>query len=522
MSINIQVIREGHTQILKADQGTLLSDLLVDHGYQIKLPCGGMGRCGKCKVQFLSGVPKSNKQEAKHFTTDELKDGWRLSCKAIIEEDATVMLPYSGEARIVERGQLLVEHIDYQNNSLNHKDNYGVAIDLGTTTIVCYLVNLQSGTVLSAASALNPQKSYGDNVITRCDHIKKEENGLEDLRKVALQTIDEGIDTLAERHGITKEQIKRVTLVGNTIMQHIICGEDPSSIAVAPFTPVFTEKKIMKAKVFGLNIDPEADTIIAPALSGYIGGDTLAAVKAVGMDQSDSLSLLIDIGTNGEIVLGNKDGMLACSAAAGPAFEGAHIRFGIGGVEGAINKVTLNDDVLEIATIEDKPPIGICGSGLVDAVAALKELGILQSTGKLDEAQCQTYDGEVAYHLIKGIYIMQKDIREIQLAKSAIAAGINVLVEHMDITYRDIEHLYLAGGFGSYLNIDSATSLGLIDSACQEAALSAGNAAGMGAIKMLLSDHELEECEAIKNHIEYIELSMDARFNALFIEHMML
>ncbi len=301
-------------------------------------------------------------------------------------------------------------------------------------------------------------------------------------------------------------------------MQHILLGVDPYNISVAPFTPEFIDQKHVKGHQINLGISNDADIYIANSIAGYVGGDIVSGVVSVDMMKSDKINLLIDIGTNGEIVLGSKDRMTSCSVAAGPAFEGAHIKHGVGGIDGAINKAIIQDGNITYETINNLDPIGICGSGLLDIVSALKDLGIMDETGALDESKLSDEDGELVYPIANGISITQKDIREIQLAKSAIAAGIDTLISYMEIGYDDIDTVYIAGGFGSYMDVKSAVNIGLIPSELQNKCVTIGNSAGTGAIKMLLSQTELDSSKDITDHVEYIELSMDMTFNNLFIE----
>lgn len=502
------------------DEPMNLDEFLISRDYIIDRPCGGAGLCGKCKVHFKYGAPAPHAADKEILSDKELTDGWRLSCKATVSEDALVILEHKGKAKIIHKGLLHIDDISYDDPTLLNDQTYGVAVDLGTTTIVAYLVNLASGNILQAESVMNPQRAYGDNVISRCDYIAEDRDGLQTLHDIAIEAINDLIDHLCQENQVDPHQVRRFTLAGNTIMQHIILNVDPSAIAVAPFTPTFTETQTLSAEDMGLNIQPDALCHICPAVSGYIGGDTMAALKAVEMDTRDDISLLVDIGTNGEIVLGNKDRMLSCSAAAGPAFEGAHIQFGMGGVSGAINKVMHQQETVQYTTIDDVEAIGICGSGLLDAVALIKELNLLTETGTLDKDRTVDRDGIATYDLSDKVYITQKDIREVQLAKSAIAAGIHVLVNRMGITYDDIQHVYLAGGFGSYMDVHSAAVIGLLPKECVDQSQSVGNAAGMGAVKVLLSDRELQETQDVKAVIEYLELSFDMEFNNLFIDHM--
>lgn len=297
---------------------------------------------------------------------------------------------------------------------------------------------------------------------------------------------------------------------------HLLLGIPCKNIANAPYIPSFTSKMEIKAAELGLNINPEAYLVTLPLISGYIGADTVAAVLACGMAEDDEISLLLDIGTNGEIVLGNREELLSCSTAAGPAFEGVGISFGIGGVDGAIDHVDLKKIPI-YTTIGGTAPKGICGSGIVDTVAELLKYKIIDNTGMFSEEY-----GKKHFILDKksNIYVTQQDIRQIQLAKAAISAGIKVLVKHMQISLDKIKNVYLAGGFGNYINIESAAIIGLIPPELKKRVKLIGNGAGTGAIMCLLSEDMMKKACLIKDSIRYLELSNLAAFSKKFINGM--
>ncbi|MEX1377056.1 MAG: ASKHA domain-containing protein [Eubacteriales bacterium] len=498
-----------------------LSELLIDNGIFIDRPCSGKGTCGKCKVKFVSGAPDANKYDKNKLSKKEIQSGVRLSCKCKMENDAHI--------EAADKHNILSEKnkIGKKNkNKINYKDKslvnfYGLAVDLGTTTIVVYLVNLKDGATIDTLSAINPQRKYGDNVITRSEYIHSNDDGLEVLKSAVVDKLNEMINSLCEKNIISSKNIARFVISGNTIMQHILLGVNPFQITVAPFIPVFTEQKIVSAKKLGIAIMPEAKCYIADSIAGYVGGDIVSGILYTKIHKKKKTQLLIDIGTNGEIVLSSNGKMYACSVAAGPAFEGEHITHGTGGVFGAVNKAKNIDGKLKISTIGHKDPIGICGSGLVDIVAYLLDEKILDETGALNESKCSTVNDEPAYYITDDIYISQRDIREIQLAKSAVAAGVEVLIQKAKIKYKDIDKVYLSGGFGSYLNVKSAVKIGLINKKLKSKCKSIGNSSGMGSIKSLLSDKALKSLPKIANKVQYIELSLDKTFNDLFIDNMM-
>lgn len=411
---------------------------------------------------------------------------------------------------------------------------YGIAIDIGTTTIVAYCMELSSGKQVDYSVSLNPQRFCGADVINRINHTMINEMGLEELQSIVIKEINKMVDILCSRNMIDAKDIYEITCVGNSTMIHLLLGAPCINIASAPYIPAFTARFEIKAREIGIKINPEGYLITLPLVSAYIGADTEAAIMASGMYENDKYSLLLDIGTNGEIVLGKKDFLLCCSAAAGPAFEGADITFGLGGIDGAIDHVDLSR-LPFYTVIGNVTPAGICGSGLVDLVAELLWYGIVDKTGKFRSKEelagsvpkqildrIVVYHGKYAFLLDKESYIVvtQTDIRKLQLAKGAIVAGINILIKEMGITHEEIEHVFLAGGFGSYLDVDCALDMGLVPKEFKGRVVQIGNAAGVGAKMALLSDDILNVADDIQSKIKYIELSKYPFFQQEFMKAM--
>jgi uncharacterized 2Fe-2S/4Fe-4S cluster protein (DUF4445 family) len=420
---------------------------------------------------------------------------------------------------------------------------YGIAVDIGTTTVAAYLVDIAAGKNIGVLSELNAQEVFGADVISRINYTMTENSGLALLHKKIIEQINEMIRGLTEQNGIDPKNVYILSLAGNTTMIHLALGLPPRNIAAAPFIPVLTESQIIPGRELGLAIAPGGMVQALPSISGYVGADIVAAILASGLDESEPLNLLIDIGTNGEIVLGNKSRLVTCSTAAGPAFEGAQIRNGVGGIPGAIDSVTRQGEGFSYSTIAGAPPLGICGSGIVDLLAFLLETGIVDETGRLisrDEAaspEARAYpfrnniieqDGESAFLIVpeedsavgSALCMSQKDVREIQLAKAAIAAGIDTLIRRLEIRVEDIENLFLAGGFGSYIHKDSAVEIGLLPGELRDKIRVVGNAAGKGAAMYLLSAEAAARCERICAKAEYIELSSSPEFQDSYIEKM--
>lgn len=475
--------------------GQRLYDLIARQGFPMEAPCGGKGICGKCRVKATGDVSAPTENERDLLSPAELAQGWRLACMCHVDGEAEVE-PNRGEnARILTEGGVeAVEGV------------YGIhaAVDIGTTTIAAFL--LKDGRVVDCEAAMNPQRSVGADVISRVDYVVNHEDGLSFLSGLVRREVDELIARMLRRQRVAPEQIERVALVGNPIMTHILSMIDPRAIAVAPYAPAYREAFFTRGL---LRSAPASEQLIGGCVAGYVGSDTIAAAMAAGMDQSDGVSLLLDIGTNGEIALGGRGRMLCCAAAAGPAFEGAHIKHGSGAVNGAIDRVWVEDGRLNCHVIGEGAARSICGSGLVDAVAALLKLESIDETGRMDGAETA---------LSEGVSLTQRDVREVQLAKGAIAAGIDILMREMGVTEKDIAHLYLAGGFGNYIDKKSACAIGLLPPALLDRVKPIGNAAGAGARLMLAGP---ERAEALRRRMEYIELSGRKDFQELFSEKML-
>ena len=419
--------------------------------------------------------------------------------------------------------------------------HYGAAVDIGTTTVVVYLIDLNTGKQIDVVSALNAQKSFGGDVISRIRHTLQVSEGLTRLHEKIISQLNDMVQRLAEKNAIAMENIYSVFIAGNTTMMHLLTALPPKNIASAPFIPVSTQKQLWRAKELGLKINDGCMVGLFPAISGYVGGDIVAAIQSSGMSQRDALSLLIDIGTNGEIALGNKERIICCSTAAGPAFEGAHIRNGVGGIAGAINRVYVENGHLQYTTIADQQPIGICGSGLVDIVSLLIRSGIVDETGRMaDQDEIKSASGkQLIHHIVEvdhmpafmivpgneakngePIVITQKDIREVQLAKAAIAAGIKTLIKEAGKNVEDISHIYLAGGFGSYIDQKNAVAIGLLPKQLADKIIVLGNAAGTGAVMSLVSEKCYCDCDRIKALATYVELSTSRPFQDEYINCM--
>ena len=438
-------------------------------------------------------------------------------------------------SNILEKNNYKVTVTTYNNKLLHIQGNnrekykYGIALDLGTTTLALYLLDLNEGRIISVLSKVNAQRSYGSDVISRINYTMENKNGLEELNKCVINQINEMIDEISKINNINKDEIYNIVVVGNTTMIHMLMKIPCKNIALAPFIPSFTEKYECSALDIGINVNGIIS--LPPSISAYVGSDISAGILSSNMSKNDKYSLLLDIGTNGEIALGNKDRILTCATAAGPAFEGTNIKYGVGGIKGAISSIDLSKDKI-YETINDEIPCGICGSAVLDITSELLKYEIIDETGRMidyDEVKNESLrkrlnkDKNIKEFIIfqddnKKISFTQKDIREVQLAKASIYAGIEVLLNESNLTYDDIENVYIGGGFGNFMNVESAVNIGMIPEAFKNKIKSIGNCAGKGAIDFLISEENKKEIVKIVDKCEYIELSKSKSFQEFYID----
>lgn len=414
---------------------------------------------------------------------------------------------------------------------------FGLAFDIGTTTLAGYLLDLNNGKTLAVSSLTNPQKVYGSDVISRINHASSGAAGLKQLQELVLGGVNEIVCSLLGENRVEENEVYEAVVVGNTTMSHIFFGIDPTYLAPAPFIPAFRQSIETRAGDLGLRINPAGRVLALPNIAGYVGSDTVGVMLATGMDRPEGISLAVDIGTNGEVVLSGRGRIVTCSTAAGPAFEGSHIRHGMRAAQGAIESVTLNGDV-SLKVIGDADPRGICGSGLIDAAAEMLKAGIIDRTGRFANPEAPEWpmpprlssrlrkgDNGSEFVLVPGsgastgddIVITQKDIRELQLAKGAILAGIRVLLNEVGVTAADIDEVLLAGAFGNYIRKESALAIGLLPPVSVQRIIPVGNAAGKGAVLALVSRTERSRADYLSLSAEHVELSSRRDFQEEFV-----
>jgi uncharacterized 2Fe-2S/4Fe-4S cluster protein (DUF4445 family) len=592
--------------------GTPLKKAMDIAELDFDFPCGGRGRCGKCRVRIQKGVVPPSDSDFDHLDEEEIEAGFRLACIINVEDDLVVEIPLTGTeghkilVDAAEREMQLKPHLskiyrdvphpsiedqrpdwDRLRNALsdgkserNYKISYsalqavpgvlrekkftctavisgnelvgleagdttekmlGVAFDIGTTTVVGYLMDLQTGEQLGVASTMNPQTKYGADVISRITYVSQEADGLQRLQKDIVEAINKLIGTVVQDAGCVREDVYALTVVGNSCMHHLFLGLDPKHIALAPYVPVTGLPQDVDARELGIEINPAGKVYVLPNIAGFVGADTVGVILVTEMDQSSEIKLAIDIGTNGEMVLGTRDRLVACSTAAGPAFEGAQISCGMRGTNGAIDSVHLGEDIT-YTTIGGGKPQGICGSGLIDVISVMLAAGIIDKRGKIlsadelagtkgerfadrivrhEDMNCFLLAGAEESAQGKPLFITQKDVREFQLAKGAVATGVNILMKEFGIEPEDIDEVILAGAFGNYLDKHSACAVGLIPSCLEEQVKPVGNAAGTGAKVALLSAQEYRRAAHITSFVEYVELASSPNFTEVFAQALM-
>lgn len=497
--------------------GTTVLEAARLAGVVLTAACDGTGRCGKCRVR--------------------INDQDRLACQERLHRSETVQVPEGNREM-----QIMAAARERQfNRQLPETGGYGLALDIGTTTVVGYLVDLTDGRQVAVQAALNGQTVYGADLMSRLAYATGRSGGAEKLKEAVLQTMTEIIHQCCDQGKIEPEQIVQVVLVGNTVMHHLLLGLDLTGLAAAPYAPARREPVTITAGSMGLTVLPAANCYWLPLIGGFVGADALAVVLATGLYQAGSVQLAVDIGTNGEIVLAGRQGLLATAAPAGPAFEGGQISFGRRAETGAIDRVWLDYD-LHYTVIGGGRPGGLCGSALVDLLAGLLRTGLVDATGRLrspgelppvtpprlKNRLAAGPNGSYAFRVApaeqtdigREILLSQADIRQLQLAKGAVAAGIELLCGQAGVQLRQVEQLYLAGGFGSYLPVGNAIRIGLLPPLSEEKIQPVGNGAGLGAKMCLLSREERQRGEQLYPRIKHLGVPELPEYQAVFLKHL--
>ena len=562
MEYRVRFVREDRE--IAVPSGTTLLQARIDAGLETDAPCGGKGTCKKCAAEIRR-------------TGDA---GWQqvLMCQTAVDGDLEVRLPEAGgklrvltdangadmawnpmvravqlevppcprgessadwtrlAATLAEQGIAVqapdpavcagLGHLLAQRKGrvwavisgdrvlevrADAPDMYMTAFDLGTTSVVGYLIDANTGATLATAGERNPQARFGGDVISRADYALA--NGTGELSRCAREVVDGLIRRMCVGAGVSWERVFAVSLAGNTAMHHLFLGIAPDSLVKAPYNPTLSQPLTLRASDCALHAHPRALLYMLPVIGGFVGADTVACLISGDWLRRDRLTLMIDIGTNGELVLGDRTRRVACSTAAGPAFEGAKIACGMRGADGAIDHAWLEDGQLKWHVIGEGPARGICGSGLVDLVAALLARGDMDGSGRL--AAGDRFDiGDT------GVYLTQKDVREVQLAKAAMAAGLRLMAARLGVSIGDIREVDIAGAFGNYINPDSACAIGLIPAELRDVIVPVGNAAGAGAKLALCDVNAWREAETLARTTEFLELATLPEFQDEFVEQL--
>ncbi len=588
-----------------SSEAQLLIDLLEDAGIDLENSCASTGTCGKCRVQILNGKSlPAGPEEMALLSLGDLEKGIRLACYCLVQGEVLLRAEQPAQdIRVLESGlqssfelepAIRKEHLSLvQDNegsslldqilsqlgvsvdlksSLNIlrllgenartkiltavvRDNaliglelndttphyYGLAVDIGTTTVVAALLDLSSGAELAVASALNPQTHYGLDVLSRIQFAGQNPASLNKLNDLIIECLNKLIDELCEQSGVNPQYVYEIAAAANTVMLHLLLKVSPASMGRAPYNPVFRQGQMVGANMLGITVSPFAQVYCLPLVSGFIGADIIAGIMATELDRINGTVLFLDLGTNGEIVLNKDNQLIACSTAAGPALEGMNIACGMRAANGAVEEVWLQNNLMRWRTIGDAPPQGLCGSGLLDVVAAMLDIGMLNTAGRIMDKNrfLETYPqnplvqqidevaGKRRFWLIpssdnnpNGVFISQADIRQVQLAKSAIVTGIKTLLAQASINEIEVNKVYVAGAFGAYLSPECLIRLGFFPDAWRDRIFFVGNTSKAGAKMALLSSSARIRMGDIAKEVDYIELESCPNFEKLFVQHM--
>ncbi|MBN1317578.1 MAG: DUF4445 domain-containing protein [Anaerolineales bacterium] len=574
------------------ESGDTILDSALKSGIELVAVCGGEGTCGQCLVRIIDGpVSDHTSSEREMLDLKQIEEDYRLACQTCILGDVKVDLPLASRS-VEQRLQLLGEEnyatfapvvhehlvtlaaptvydprsdLTLLRTALNRPSKFadhralqhlpgllnkynrivrvslrdgeilnirppesgplGLAVDIGTTKVAAYLVDMETGETLAVDGITNPQVAYGEDVMSRISYAMQ--GGSQQLTNILL----DGLNELIRRLCPEPERIVDAVIVGNTAMHHLFTGLPVRQLGLAPYAAVVSDPMDVKARDLGLRISPGAYIHLLPNVAGFIGADHVAMILATGLDQTDQVVVGLDIGTNTEVVLSQGGKLLSCSTASGPALEGAHIKHGIRAVNGAIDKIELDNSNVRIRTIGGSAPIGLCGSGVLDIVDQLHQAGLLNRRGRLlQDTRIQEGNGSREFLLVPAeqsgtcndIIISEKDISEVLLAKAAINTGISALIQQLDIPVENIDRIILAGAFGTHIDIEAAIGIGLLPALPLDRIKQVGNAAGVGARLALTSAPHRQRALEIAQRIQYLELMTQPNFRTQFAHAMFL
>lgn len=496
------------------EAGKSVMDVLVENGVYINNACNGNGTCGKCQVKIDGQVC--------------------LSCEIFPEEDITIqLLEKEKKHKVLTSGYVPEFDFEPQVNLAGEGPKYGVAVDIGTTTVAAALVDMRTGEEVAQASDINPQKIFGLDVLTRITYeVNNPEEGKAKLQQTIVQGLNEMIDQMCSDAGASRKDIYEICVAANCTMLHTLLGVDATPIGIAPYTPVFVEAQKLPAEQIGISLADEAVLYCLPSVSGYVGADIVAGAYVCALDKAQENVLFIDIGTNGEMVLSKKGEMVSCSCAAGPALEGMNITCGMRAADGAIEDLTITEDGVKLAVIGDKEAEGLCGSGILAVIKELVRCGFLKKNGafiqkdSLDESDYRydmiRLDGKKREFVVKGgdnpIIVTQGDVRQVQLAKGAILSGVKAMLSEAGMEMGQVDKVMIAGQFGAHLPAESIVGTEILPEELKEKIVYVGNSSKTGAYMALMSGKVKADMERLASEIAYIELAETEGYERLFAE----
>lgn len=511
----------------RSKQQKNLLEMLQEKNEYISAPCNGNGICGKCIVRYKSGATEPTKQDREFLSEKQLEQGYRLACQSYPTEEYKVEIPELEETIEVlsqwenQRTEEILKNTAEGTAEKTENALYGICIDIGTTTLAALLVNLKTEADCQTAVSVNHQRTYGADVISRID---ASNNGKKwEMQRCIRQDLQKLVGELAEKEGIHVAQIQRIVIAGNTTMCHLLRGFSCETLGVAPFLPVDLSWMEGSAADFLGMKELDTKVVILPGISAFVGADIMAGIAKMNMHRSEGYHLLLDIGTNGEMVLGNCRHMYVTSTSAGPAFEGGNISCGMASIPGVISHVFMEEtgkagfQVIGETDGENKKQqaIGICGTGMIDLVYELREHQMIDEHGTYSDLYFDT-----GYELAEKVKFTQNDIRELQMAKAAIRAGVDILVKKAGIAFDEVDDCYLAGGFGTKIDIKKAAGIGLIPKELEMKTIPAGNTVLAGTKEVLLGRISKEELEKIQTMADVINLAEENDFEELYLSYM--
>ncbi|HBA62372.1 MAG TPA: ferredoxin, partial [Lachnospiraceae bacterium] len=500
-------------------------------GIFVENPCNGTGVCGKCKVHILSGECAPMSETEKGLLKDaEIESGIRLSCMTEVTGDIEIeLLQKERKHKVLTKGYLP----EFTKDA--HESGCGIAIDIGTTTVVTSLIDLKDGKELANTSMMNAQKHFGQDVLTRITYeYEHPDTGIRELQEAIVSSINAMIAEVCEEAEVNRNEIQEIDVAANCTMMHMLLGVDARSIGRSPYQPAFLQAQTLPAEDIGLKAGEHTVLYCLPQVSAYIGADIVAGTYVCELQKRKGNVLFIDIGTNGEIVLASQGRLLCCSCAAGPALEGMNISSGMQAAEGAIEDVRITEQGIELTTIDHQEPTGICGSGILAVVKELLRTGIVKKTGafiqkdKLTESDYRypmiRMDGtkrEFILHKNPLLLVTQSDVRQVQLAKGALLSGFTALLNSAGISMKDLDQVMIAGQFGAHLPAESLVGCGILPPAVKDKLVYVGNSSKTGAYMTLMSQQIKAEMEALAEQMEYMELAETENYERIFTESML-